>query len=82
MKPIVILADSRRMGTCRSCGAPIEWATVLASQRAMPFDPPIVVLPTLVWDDVPPSVLHVDMDRTVVHFASCPQAEAWRRARA
>ena len=82
MKPIVILADSRRMGTCRSCGSPIEWATVLASQRAMPFNPPIVTLPAMAWDDIAPTVARVDMERTISHFATCPQAAAHRRARA
>ena len=79
MKPIVILADSLRLGTCRSCGAPIEWATVAASQRAMPFNPPIVLLPALAWDDIAPGVGCVDMEKTVSHFATCPQAKQWKR---
>jgi hypothetical protein len=80
MKPIVIETITRRLGHCRSCGAPIEWATVAASGKAMPFDRPIVLQPRLALDD-PLEVGRVDMERTTSHFATCPQRDQWRRQR-
>jgi hypothetical protein len=79
VKPIVVLADTVRDGQCRSCGAAITWATVLTSQKPMPFDRPLVLMPALAWDTVEPQVRHVDMVRTVSHFATCPHAGAWRQ---
>lgn len=75
MKPIIV---HQRIdpGTCRSCGARVEWATVAATGRRMPFDPPVTVLSRL------DEYVEVDMDRTRSHFATCPDAEAWRRKRA
>jgi hypothetical protein len=77
MKPIVILADTRRLGTCRSCGAEIEWATVAASEKAMPFNRPIVLEPALALDDSM-NIVRVDMEKTTSHFATCPDAKKWR----
>jgi hypothetical protein len=31
--------------------------------------------------DLDPHVVRVDMVRSVSHFSSCPQAEAWRKRR-
>ena len=79
MRPITILRSSRRLGRCRTCNAPIEWARIDDSQRAMPFNPPIVVLPSR--PDDPPDIERVDMEATTSHFASCPDAPRWRRRR-
>lgn len=77
MAEIAIYQDSKGRGTCRSCGAPIEWAETLRGKR-MPFDAPILVLRTQ------GSVLEergvvefVDGDRN--HFVTCPQAKQWSR---
>jgi hypothetical protein len=78
---IVVLADSRQSGTCRSCGAPIEWAIVLGTSRRMPFDPPIVLCPSDAWDTVAPAVLRIDMTQTRTHFVTCPHADQWRRSK-
>lgn len=80
MRPIEIYADSRRPGTCRSCGAAVEWATVVKSGNVMPFNPPIVA--TRVQLDLlggsGRAIEAVDLTQTISHFATCPQAGAWR----
>jgi hypothetical protein len=78
MKAMLIHPETT-IGRCRSCGTPVEWATTAAGKR-MPFDPPVVRLPTLV--DEAGSLVQVDMRQTVSHFATCPQAATWRRKRA
>jgi hypothetical protein len=80
-QPILILADSLRDGTCRSCGATITWATAFASNRAMPFDRPVVLVPQLAWDKVEPQIASIDPAQTISHFATCPQAAQWRQRR-
>jgi hypothetical protein len=79
MKPIEILTETRRLGTCRSCGAAIEWATNAATLAPMPFNRPIIFEPALTFDDSRALVARVDMSKTTSHFATCPQANAWRR---
>jgi hypothetical protein len=74
MKPILILAEDTRPGRCRSCGAPLEWATTI-NGKSLPFDPPIVRIPTFAEL---PQYVSVDMDQTTSHFATCPQASHWR----
>ena len=77
---IDIYADTRRSGTCRSCGAPIEWATVVKSGKALPFNAPIAPVrmqPPLYG---PEREVHVvDSTITTAHFATCPQAAQWRQ---
>jgi hypothetical protein len=79
MAILKLYRDSRNYGTCRSCGASIEWAD-LVSGRRMPFDPPIVPVRTqgslLDGDRI---VEDVDTTITRSHFATCPDAKAWRR---
>lgn len=81
MKPIVILNTTRRVGVCRSCGASLEWATVAATQKQMPFNRPIVLLPVLTraGGGVMTDYVQVDMSQTTSHFATCPDAKQWRR---
>lgn len=82
MKPIVIRTDSRQEGTCRSCGAPIEWAVLGLTDKWMPFNPPIVLLPVQAsFGGVDSDITEVDMNKTTSHFATCPQAKQWRRRR-
>jgi hypothetical protein len=75
MKALVIERESRHLGTCRSCGARIEWATLAGSGKRMPFNPPIVLEGTLVDGQT----AAVDMTQTTSHFATCPEADTWRR---
>jgi hypothetical protein len=77
-KPILVIASSRHDGTCRSCGAPIEWATVAGSGKKMPFNRPLVLEASLALDD---QIARVDLTKTTSHFATCPEADAWRRRR-
>lgn len=78
MRAMPILADSRRPGICRSCSAALEWATHVATKRPMPFNAPIVLLPTDPLDEAI-GVAQIDMEATTSHFATCPQARRWRR---
>jgi hypothetical protein len=75
---MIAYASSRRLGTCRSCGARVEWLTNVKTDKAHPFDS--VVIETALGD-LDPQVVRVDMARSVSHFATCPQAEAWRKRR-
>ena len=78
---IAIDPDSVHPGTCRSCGQAIEWAKPFGRLTSIPFNPPIVLLPALRYDLDEPAVARVDLSRTTSHFASCPQADEWRRQR-
>jgi hypothetical protein len=81
MATLRIYQDSRAFGTCRSCGAPVEWADLTTGKRH-PFDRPIRVsrsqtslVDGRVIDDV-------DTATSPTHFATCPDAKHWRRERA
>lgn len=78
MKHLRIYADSKGRGTCRSCGAEIEWAE-LDSGKRMPFDPPLVV--AMVQGTLLPGgrVIELVDPKTSPHWATCPDAEKWRR---
>src|SRR5262245_16187809 len=79
MSILRIYQDTRGPGTCRSCGAPIEWAQLTTGKR-MPFDPPIVVLQTEGNLIMGLRVIeHIDSTITISHFATCPHAKEWRR---
>lgn len=79
MAILKIYQDSRGRGTCRSCGAPVEWAELVTGKR-MPFDPPIVPVRTqgnLLAGER--TVEDVDTSVTLSHFATCKDAKQWRR---
>jgi hypothetical protein len=75
MAPITVYQDSRSPGRCRSCGARIEWARVVGTDKAIPLDAGGIVIQTQ----------HSLIDGRVVelvdgtHFATCPDAKAWRK---
>jgi len=83
MSEIAIYADSKGRGRCRSCGADVEWAEVVSSGKRMPFDPPIVAVRTQgsILEGEGRVIEIVETTVTTSHFASCPQAEQWRRKR-
>ncbi len=72
----LFIALPTNIAPCRSCGAPIEWASTVDGSR-LPFNPPIRFVPQL--DDLADHVAEVDRAATVSHFATCPDAAAWRR---
>lgn len=77
---IEIYGDTRRLGQCRSCGAPIEWATVVKSGHPMPFNPPIEpvrIQPPLYGPEREVQVVETTV--TITHWATCPDAADWRR---
>jgi hypothetical protein len=75
---MIVLADSWRMGVCRSCGATIEWVTPIKSTHAVPFNPPISFARQM-FEQLDPQTAEVDLVRSVHHNITCPQAVAWRR---
>jgi len=79
MAILKIYQDTKGPGTCRSCGAAVEWAQLVSGKR-MPFDPPIVVVRTLgnLLAEAR-TVEEVDTAITRSHFSSCPDAKDWRR---
>ena len=74
---ISIFQDSRGLDSCRSCGAPIEWAETFAGKR-MPFDAPIVVVRTEGNPLRDRLLEYVDTDISKSHFATCPDRDQWR----
>lgn len=79
---IEVFADTRRSGVCRSCKAPVEWATVVSSGKPILFNPPVEPVrtqPPLFGDEREVHV--IDSTRSIVHFATCPDAPAWRKPR-
>ena len=78
MPVIAIFQDSKSSGRCRSCGAPLTWATTVKGKN-MPFDGQIVVMRTegdLLRDRL---IDYVDTDVSAVHWQTCPHASDWRR---
>jgi hypothetical protein len=66
---------------CRDegCGKGIVWGEVKASGKRMLFDAPAVPLRTYRDDDS--GQLVAVMDRTTVHWATCPGSEKFRKER-
>lgn len=58
------LEPEPHVSACRSCRAPVMWATNEQSGKRMPFDP--------ASDRLTPPI-------SVSHFATCPDAQKWRR---
>ncbi len=72
------------MATCKSCDAPIEWATSATTGKAMPLDVGdtpngnlVVVQGSVRAFTAEDERLH--RVRRTSHFATCPQAGKWRR---
>lgn len=78
MAAIGIYQDSRGKGHCRSCGAAIEWAKTFRG-KWMPFDGEIVAVRTQGSPIGNRVIEYVDTTVTPSHFATCPDAKAWRR---
>ena len=79
MKTIEIYSDTRGKATCRGCGAPIEWATIVGSLKKMPFDGEIVALSIRYEDATRRLVEVVALDTN--HWATCSQAGSFKRGR-
>jgi hypothetical protein len=73
------------MAKCRSCGAPIRWATTEASGARIPLDvepqaaPNIVVAPNVLGEPIA-RVVTPGAGETTSHFVTCPAAADHRRA--
>lgn len=74
---------------CRSCGKPIVWAQVKVTGSRIPLDPePVkggnIRLLDRPWVEV---LSGKNLDRAtdermfVTHYATCPDAESWRKNR-
>ena len=78
MPILKIWRDSRGRAECRSCHAPIEWAELITGKR-IPFDAPIVAVRTHHTGIGERVIEDVDTEITYSHFATCPDADRWRR---
>lgn len=63
-------AHERRITRCKSCNAQIIWFKTTAGKN-MPVDA----------DTVEPDDDELDLERHVSHFATCRQADKWRKSR-
>lgn len=79
MLAMKIFQDSRGLGTCRSCGAPVEWAEMASTGKRMPFNPPIVTVAVLMPVIIDGRIVEDVDPATISHFATCPDAKEWRR---
>lgn len=78
-------AEGFEVQACRSCGSPVVWA-ITVTGRPMPVDaepsPAGTVELTATGHGVRASVTTVadsaEPMRRTSHFATCPQADAWR----
>ena len=78
MAIIGIFQDSKGRGECRSCHARITWAETLKGKR-MPFDGELVIV-RMEGNPIDGRVVeYLDTDITPSHFATCPDAQKWRR---
>jgi hypothetical protein len=78
MTTLLIYQDSKGAGTCRACGAPIVWAELTSGKRH-PFNAPLTVagIQPGMFDER--TVERVENREQTSHFATCPQASAFRR---
>lgn len=80
------------MANCKSCGAPILWATALKSGKAIPLDAVPVDSSTLrgrlaVDDESVGNIVRAATEEDVrlgkmlyvSHYATCPHALEWRK---
>lgn len=78
-KTITVWNDTRGKAHCRGCGAPIEWAKVVASGKKMCFNNAIVPLRT--ETDPHSRRVIVVADLATNHWATCPDRDRFRRKR-
>ena len=80
MSVLKVFDDTRGFGRCRSCDAPITWFELVSGKRH-PFNGPD--LPVYLQTEHEPSthrlIGHVDSAES--HFATCPDADTFRRRR-
>lgn len=70
-------ADRRR---CRSCDAALTFYQVVESGRRMPFDGAPVFVSTRT-DERGRKIATIDTEKSKSHFATCPDADRYRRRR-
>ena len=79
---------SRTSPTCRSCGAPVEWAVWEQDRKAVPLDVGVFRDGTVAR--IGNGVVHLyteedtkaERPRLRLHHASCPDAGRWREKKA
>jgi len=67
-----IKTGERNLGTCRSCGATIEWAELVSGARH-PFNSPL--------HPVGGTDVTLEVDAAQSHFATCPDAKKWSKGK-
>jgi hypothetical protein len=71
-----IWRHTRSSGTCRGCGAAITWAEVVKTHKWMPFTGTPLSLRVHETEDGR-TIEVVDLGQS--HFATCPDAEKFRK---
>lgn len=77
VKTIEIYADTRGPGTCRGCGAAMEWAEVVKSGKKMCFTGTIVALQTRHDERTHRLIEAVAFDTN--HWGTCPARDQFKR---
>ena len=67
---------SRRIAACRSCREDIYWFENPATGKKIPID-----AESLSDEDIEDEDIELDLSYMVSHFATCPQANDWRKPR-
>jgi hypothetical protein len=74
-----VYADTRGHGRCRACGATLTWFQTVPRHQNIPFDGHPVTRVTALDPDGREVLA---LDAAEVHWATCPQASAFRTRRA
>lgn len=75
---IAVYDDTRGPGTCRSCGAHIQWYETVLGKR-MPMEDNAA--PVSHQDDFISGRVVLRFDNAASHWANCPDAKQWKGKR-
>lgn len=78
MAILKVFDDTRNIGVCRSCQAQVTWCELTSGKR-MPFDGHPTYVKTEHEPETRRLVGHIDSTINQSHFATCPDADRWRR---
>ena len=78
MADIHIFSNTKYDAKCSSCKAPMTFAQHVVTHKRIPFNAPIVATRSYI-DEQGRAIEVVDSAVTTSHFASCPDAQKFRR---
>ena len=80
MLKVIARSTGGQRSECRSCFATVTWFETVGGRR-IPFNGDVVFVRTERREDGE-SIGVIDTSINAPHFATCPQADSWRRRRA